>query len=156
MARNDILIDAPPRDVYETLMDTSAYARWVVGARDIRAADRSWPKPGSRFHHRVGIGPLTLRDNTKLIEAEPDRKVVLEVRARPLGRARVQLDLRPKAKGRRTKVVMTEHTTGGIWSVIPNPVENGLVYLRNRASLHRLRKVVVGHHHVEGKSHSGE
>ena len=144
MARNDILIDAPPAAVYETLIDAGAYAQWVVGARDVKKTDRSWPKPGSRFHHRVGVGPVTLADTTKLLETEPDRKVVLEVRARPLGRAHVRLDLRARSRGRRTKVIMTEHTTSGIWSLIPNPVENTLIHVRNAASLRRLRRVVTG------------
>src|SRR4051794_36051902 len=116
MARNDIVIDAPPALVYATLMDAGSYPEWLVGAQKVRGVDRSWPKPGARFHHRIGYGPLALNDNTKLVDTEPDRRVVLEARARPLGRARVELELRPKSKGRRTKVVMTERTTSGIWS----------------------------------------
>lgn len=154
MARNDILIDAPPAAVYEALLDTSLYAQWVVGAREVKKTDGSWPKPGARFHHRVGVGPVTLADTTKLVEADPDRRVVLEVRARPLGRAHVRLDLRPRSRGRRTKVIMTEHTTTGIWSLMPNPVENTLIHVRNAASLRRLRRLVTRPAH-DGTPRSG-
>src|SRR5690242_16154222 len=124
MARNDIVIDAPPAKVYETLLDAEAYPRWVLGAKRLRGADRRWPKPGARFHHRVGVGPLALSDNTKLREAEPDRRVVLEVRIRPIGVGRVRFDLKPRHRGRRTKVVMTERPTGGVWAWFGRPFTN--------------------------------
>jgi uncharacterized protein YndB with AHSA1/START domain len=33
MARNEIVIDAPPEKVYETLVDPRANPEWVVGAK---------------------------------------------------------------------------------------------------------------------------
>jgi uncharacterized protein YndB with AHSA1/START domain len=156
VARNDIVIDAPPAVVFETLMDADAYAQWIVGARQVRSTDRAWPRPGTRFHHRVGIGPLTLADSTKLISTDPNRSIVLEVRARPLGRARVKFDLRSKSRGRRTKVVMTERTTSGIWSLVPNPVERVLIHARNAASLRRLRRVVASRAGAGQVSRSGQ
>src|SRR4051812_33672200 len=113
MARNDIVIDAPPSAVYETLLDPRCYPEWVAGAKQLRGADRSWPKPGSRFHHKVGVGPIALADNTKLLATKTDRRVVLEVRIRPLAVGKVELDLKPRHRGRKTKVVMTERVTGG-------------------------------------------
>src|SRR4051794_29815125 len=121
MARNDIVIDAPPSAVYEKLLDPSCYPEWILGAKELRGADRSWPKPGARFHHRVGAGPITLADNTKLLVAETDRRVVLEVRIRPLGVGKVQLDLKPRARGRKTKVVMNERVTSGPFRWVGRP-----------------------------------
>ena len=46
------------------------YGDWVVGSKRIRAADASWPAPGSRFHHTVGVGPLSLDDHTESLEAD--------------------------------------------------------------------------------------
>src|SRR5258705_849047 len=113
MARNEIVIDAPPEKVYETLLDPSAYPEWVVGAKQLRDVDRSWPKKGARFHHKVGAGPVELADSTKILEKKPNRRVVLEVRIRPLGVGKVKIDLKPKRRGRKTKGVITEDLTRG-------------------------------------------
>jgi uncharacterized protein YndB with AHSA1/START domain len=143
MARNEIVIDAPPEQVYETLLDANAYAEWVVGAKKVRGVDRSWPRKGSRFHHKVGVGPAELADSTKLLEKKPNSRVVLEVRIRPLGVGTVALDLRPKHRGRKTKVVMTERLTGGPLAWVRNPSLTLGIAARNAVSLRRLRRLVA-------------
>src|SRR4051794_36330468 len=143
MARNEIVIDAPPEQVYDTLLDANAYPKWVVGAKHIRDVDRGWPRRGTRFHHRIGAGPATLADSTKLLDKEPNKRVVLEVRIRPLGVGKVRLDLKPKRRGRKTKVVMTEDMTRGPVSWIRSPIRNGLITARNTVSLRRLRRLVA-------------
>ena len=50
---------APVETVFAVLTDPTTYPSWLIGAADIRSIDRSWPAPGSRFHHRVGVGPFT-------------------------------------------------------------------------------------------------
>ena len=37
-----------------------------MGASDIRAVDDDSPELGSKFHHRVGVAPLTIADATEL------------------------------------------------------------------------------------------
>jgi uncharacterized protein YndB with AHSA1/START domain len=143
MARNEIVIDAPPEQVYETLLDPSAYPQWVVGAKQLRAVDRKWPRPGARFHHKVGAGPVTLADSTKLLEKKANRRVVLEVRVRPVGTGKVALDLKPKRRGRRTKVVMTEDLTRGPASWVRRPIRSAAIWARNAVSLRRLRRLVA-------------
>jgi uncharacterized protein YndB with AHSA1/START domain len=143
MARNEIVIDAPPEKVYETLLDPSAYPQWVVGAKELRGVDRRWPRRGARFHHRVGVGPVTIADSTKIVEKKPNRRVVLEVRVRPLGTGQVALDLKPKRRGRRTKVVMTEDVTRGPVSWIRRPIRSAAISARNTVSLRRLRRLVA-------------
>ena len=39
MARNEIFIGAPPAAVFGVLADPRSYGEWVVGSREIRAAD---------------------------------------------------------------------------------------------------------------------
>jgi uncharacterized protein YndB with AHSA1/START domain len=143
MARNEIVIDAPPEKVYETLLDPSAYPQWVVGAKQLRDVDRSWPKKGARFHQKVGAGPVELADSTKILEKKPNRRVVLEVRIRPLGVGKVKIDLKPKRRGRKTKVVMTEDLTRGPVSWIRRPIRSAAIAARNAVSLRRLRRLVA-------------
>jgi uncharacterized protein YndB with AHSA1/START domain len=143
MAQNEIVIDAPPERVYETLIDASCYPKWIIGAKGLRGVDGSWPRRGARFHHRVGVGPLEIQDNTKLVATEPNRSVVLSVRARPRLTAIVRLALITRARGQKTKVVLTEEVDGGALSWFRNPLLTGTILVRNALSLRRLRRLVA-------------
>lgn len=111
MAVNQVVIAAPPERVYELLSDAPRYAEWVVGAKAIRAADETFPAPGSRFQHTVGVGPLEIRDATTVLEAEAPRNLVLRAGLGRLGAARVTLVLQPAGDG--TRVVMQERGERG-------------------------------------------
>ena len=141
MSRNHITIDAPPECVYEVLTDAEAYGDWVVGAKQIRGVDRRWPHRGAAFHHRVGAGPFELRDESKILEAKENRRLVLEVRVQPLGEAHVIVDLRPRSRGRRTRVTLTEYPTAGpARHALGLPLQ-AATHARNAWSLRRLRRI---------------
>lgn len=129
------------RDVaFDALVDPETYPKWLVGAREIRAIDDDWPEPGSRFHHRVGIiGPVTLSDYTRCLECERPSRLVLEARARPLGRGRVAFSL--SEAGERggnpvTRITMDEVPIGLLAAA--KPVLDPLAEARNRVSLNAL------------------
>jgi uncharacterized protein YndB with AHSA1/START domain len=90
-------VDAPPERVFAVLADPKTYADWVVGSDTIRDADPTWPAPGSRFYHRVGVGPIKVKDHTEVREADRPRKLALHARARPLGTARSRCCSSPRA-----------------------------------------------------------
>lgn len=137
MARNELVIAAPPATVWEVLATPQLYGYWVVGSSEIRESDDSWPRPGARFHHRVGVKPLTLADHTEVIEAVPPRRLVLRAKARPLGVARVTLQLEPHPAG--TLVTMVEDPDPPAARLVFPPVLHAVVRLRNGESLRRLR-----------------
>lgn len=139
MATNERLIDAPAEKVFAVLADAESYAHWVVGSNEIRGYDASWPDEGSAFHHTQGKWPLTVKDTSSVIESEPDRRLVLEVRTRPYVVARVDLELIPENGG--TRVRMTEFPTGGLLKRVHNPVLDLLTYLRNAHGLTRLARL---------------
>jgi uncharacterized protein YndB with AHSA1/START domain len=143
MARNEIVIDAPPSDVYETLLDAASYPKWVVGAKKLGGVDASWPRRGSRFYPKVGAGPVEMVDNTQLLEKQENRLVVLCVQLRPLATGVVRLALTAKARGRKTRVVMTEDATSGPLSWFKNPITTATIVARNAVSLRRLRRLVA-------------
>ena len=140
MAVNHLRIDAEPAEVFGYLADGQCYAEWVVGAKRIRAVDSGWPAPGTRIHHTVGGGPVTLDDHTEVLDIEPDRRLVLDARARPFGRARVELILEAAAGG--TRVVMRELPVS-LPGVVQGVLEP-LLHLRNGKALRRLRDGVRG------------
>jgi uncharacterized protein YndB with AHSA1/START domain len=140
LAEVRLTIPRPRHEVYAVLSDPEAYPGWVVGAQRIRAADGEWPQPGAVFHHVVGVWPLRLRDSTEVVEAVPDTRLVLEARARPMGRARVDLELREQ--GDSTEVVMREAPTTGPGRFVPRLLLDPTIRRRNERSLDRLRRLV--------------
>jgi uncharacterized protein YndB with AHSA1/START domain len=95
-----------------------------------------WPERGSLFHHTVGMGPVNLKDNTKVLDVEPTRRIVLEARARPLGRARIEITLSRVGAG--TTVSLDEEAVSPTVARALNPVLAPLVRARNGKTLHRL------------------
>src|SRR4051812_35968338 len=141
MARNERLIPASPERVFAVLSDPGAYAHWVVGSDVVRDADAEWPAVGSRFHHRVGLGPLKVNDHTEVVAMEPARRLELHAKARPLGTAKVALDLERRGGG--TLVTMVEDPGDRLTAVLFNPVVHLLVRRRNAESLRRLEALAI-------------
>lgn len=139
MAVNRIRAEIRPEAVFAVLADPDCYGKWVVGSSRIRDVEGPWPAVGSTFHHTQGVGPVGIKDTTTVLESEPGRRIVLEVRARPLVVARVELDLH--ANGGGTEVVMTEVPIGGPVGRLPAFASDPPVKLRNAESLRRLRKL---------------
>ena len=142
MARNETIIDATPERVFEVLLDPACYGEWVVGSKEIRGADRDWPAVGSRFHHRVGMGPLTIDDHTRIEEIDPPRLLKLRARARPLGTALVTLELSPRNGG--TAVTMIEDPADFLSAFAFQPLVHLLTRRRNEESLRRLARLAEG------------
>jgi uncharacterized protein YndB with AHSA1/START domain len=142
MAQNETIIRTSPERVFAVLMNTENYGHWVVGSKRVRDTDENWPAVGSRFHHSVGFGPLTVDDHTKIEEIESDRRLQLRAKARPLGTALVTLELEPADGG--TRVVMTEDPADTLTALVFNPLTHLLVRGRNVESLRRLKELAEG------------
>jgi uncharacterized protein YndB with AHSA1/START domain len=139
MATNWRSIPAAPEAVWEVLADPASYGHWVVGSKHIRDADAGFPAPGTKFHHAVGVGPLTVRDHTEILEADSPRLLRMRAKARPVGTATVTLEL--TAHGGETWVRMTENLDGPF--AILNPLAHVFIKLRNAESLRRLEELAL-------------
>jgi uncharacterized protein YndB with AHSA1/START domain len=126
----------PPGAVWEVLADPAGYEYWVVGSKAIRDVDADFPSPGTRFHHTIGFGPLTLRDHTEVLDAQPPWRMRLRAKGRPLGQATVTIRLTPEEGG--TTVEMVEHPAGPFAVLALNPLVHVFTTLRNARSLMRL------------------
>ena len=140
MSRNQITVSATPDAVFAVLDDAEAYPRWVVGARRLRRVDADWPHEGSEFHHAIGVAGAELKDSTEVLEHVASRRIVLEVRFRPTGTARVEISVEPLEGG--SVVTMEEHPDSGPVSWLPRLVTDPALHLRNAWSLQRLRHEV--------------
>ena len=149
MARNEHLIHAPPETVFGVLSDPRSYAYWVLGSEEIRDADVTWPAPGSRFHHTVKIGPVRLKDHSEVEDVRPGRFLQLRVKGRPLGTARVKLELE-RVDGA-TRVTMIEDPADTPTALIFNPLTHLLVRGRNTRSLDRLAELAEGRAPIPGE-----
>jgi uncharacterized protein YndB with AHSA1/START domain len=137
MARNSLVVPATPDAVFDVLDDACAYPRWVLGARRIRRVDESWPAVGSRFHHALGTAAGELHDSSKILERDRPNRIVLEVRFRPTGVARVEIGVAPA--GTDSVITIDETPTQGPVSWLPRIITDPGLALRNAISLRRLR-----------------
>ena len=130
---------ATPERVFAVLSDPRSYEYWVVGSKEIRHWDTTFPAKGTSFHHTFLIGPLPVRDFTTVLEVDAPRRLKLRARAWPTGVAHVTLELAPKDGG--TEVSITEVPVEGVAAKLHNPIQDKLVQLRNVESLRRLRRL---------------
>lgn len=130
------VVEAPAEAVWQVLADGWQYATWVVGASRVRAVDSGWPEPGSRIHHSVGLWPLLLSDVTEVEASDPGRMLLLRAQGRPLGTARVLIELTPQ--GERCVVEIREDASGGPARLVPAVVRQAAILPRNHEALKRL------------------
>jgi uncharacterized protein YndB with AHSA1/START domain len=130
-----------PEAIWGVLADPAGYEYWVVGSRAIRDAEPEFPAPGSKFHHTLGFGPLTLSDHTEVLAADPPRLLRLRAKGRPLGTATVEMELMPADDG--TVVRMSENPDGLYAPLALNPLAHVVTKLRNAESLMRLEELAL-------------
>ena len=140
MARTSTHVDASPEQVFAVLDDAKTYEFWVVGSKEIRDVDADWPAEGSSFHHSVGVGPLTVKDSTSVLERVPPRRLKLRARARPTGIAHVTIEVEPSNGG--SEVTIDEIPVEGPPAKLHNPLQDKLIHHRNVETLRRLRWLV--------------
>lgn len=135
-------IKATPEQVWSVLEDGWLYPLFVVGASRMRDVDSGWPAVGTRLHHSVGSWPLLIDDTTEVLEVEPPRRLVLRARGWPAGEARVEFTL--EARGGSTLVTIVEDATAGPGLLMPKPLRDVQLNVRNDEALQRLAYVVEG------------
>ena len=135
-------VAATPEQVWEVLSDGWLYPLFVVGASRMRAVDDTWPAVGSRLHHSVGSWPLLIDDTTEVLELEEGRRLLLLARGWPAGQAHVEIAL--QGSGDSTLVTITEVASAGPALLVPKPLRDAQLHLRNVEALRRLALLVEG------------
>lgn len=135
-------VAATREQVWEVLSDGWLYPLFVVGASRMRAVDDTWPAVGSRLHHSVGSWPLLIDDTTEVLELEEGRRLLLLARGWPAGQAHVEIAL--QGSGDSTLVTITEDATAGPGLLVPKPLRDAQLHLRNKEALRRLALLVEG------------
>ena len=134
---------AVPREaVWDVLIDPTTYPDWLIGAEDIRDVDDTWPTVGSRFHHRVGVGWLSLPDHSEVMAIDHGRLLRLAVRARPFVSAVATFTLVSDVTG--TAVLLEEEPRVRSIGNLVRPFMDPSIHVRNHRSLRRLADLVEG------------
>lgn len=130
----------PPAVVWDLVIDPYTYPEWLIGAADVHEVDDCWPAVGSRFRHRVGIGPLAIPDHSEVLHVEPRRELRLTVRARPLVSAVATFRL----VGDRSVSMLSLQEEPAVRTVgnLVRPVMDPSIHLRNHRSLRRLARLI--------------
>jgi uncharacterized protein YndB with AHSA1/START domain len=139
VATNSVHIEANRQRVFAVLADGWTYSNWVVGTSHMRAVEPNWPATGSRLFHAAGVWPAVARDETIVESVEPDRALVLTARGRPLGEAKVVIELEDEPSG--CKVTMHETPIAGPGHWLHNPLSEAVLVRRNDESLARLAAI---------------
>lgn len=142
MSRNVRVLRCRPEDVFRVLADGWLYPSWVVGASRMRAVDGTWPGVGSELHHSFGVWPALIDDTTVSEAWHPPHRAVMRAKGWPIGEARVAIDVKPRGSG--CAVRIQEEAVTGPGRLIPRPILDGLLSLRNRETLHRLAYLAEG------------
>jgi hypothetical protein len=127
---------ATRQQLWNVIADGWTYSQWVVGNTRMRAVETSWPAPGSKIHHTIGIWPVVLNDETEVESCIPQEELVLLAKTRPFGGARITLRLFDTENG--SRVEMAEVPVGGPLSLVPRRLALAAVYPRNRECTARL------------------
>ena len=143
MATVSCHIEAEPDAVFAVLAEGWFYSNWVVGTSHVKAVEDAWPAAGSKLHHASGAWPLVARDETVVEEVQPGRVLGLLARGRPLGEARVRIELAPSGAG--TTLTMHEAPVAGPGKWLHNQLTEALLARRNSESLTRLTALVERH-----------
>jgi uncharacterized protein YndB with AHSA1/START domain len=133
-----------PDQVFAVLNDGWLYPLWVVGASRMRDVDDGWPAAGTKLHHSFGVWPALIDDSTEVLEIEPGKRLVLEARGWPIGKARVEITVEPDGEG--ALVSIAEDATGGPARLVPEPIRQPTIDFRNRETLRRLAYIAEGRH----------
>jgi hypothetical protein len=137
-----------PEAVFAVLADGWVFPTWVVGASRMRDVDDAWPAVGSKLQHSFGVWPVLINDETRVLEWDPPRRMVIQPHGWPLGEARVTLDVKPRGDG--CVVRITESAVKGPGALIPPFLLDPPLYLRNVETLRRLAYI------AEGKQDNGD
>jgi hypothetical protein len=142
MSSNVRVLRCAPEDVFAVIADGWLFPSWVVGASRMREVDEAWPSVGAELHHSFGVWPVVIDDTTVSIEWDPPRRAVMKARGWPVGEALVTLDV--KRRGDDTVVRIQEEAVAGPGRLIPAPLLDIGLWIRNRETLHRLAYLAEG------------
>lgn len=142
MSSNVRIMKCSPEAVFAVLADGWLFPSWVVGASRMRDVDTEWPMEGSKLQHSFGVWPAVIDDETTVLEYDFPRHMIMQPAGWPIGEARVTIDVKPRGTG--CVVRIQEDAVKGPGTLIPKPILNVGLHIRNVETLRRLAFIAEG------------
>jgi hypothetical protein len=138
-------VHAPADAVWAVVADGWLYANWVVGTSRVRAVESTWPEEGRRIHHSFGVWPVLVDDETVSMKAQPGERLRLRAKGWPMGEAQVELSISAEPSGA-CLVTIVEDAVAGPGVLVPRPLRQAAIAVRNTEALRRLALIAEGRH----------
>ena len=137
-----IEIAAPPRDVYDVILDAGRLEDWVTIHQALEDAPNGPLRRGSELTQRLKLAGQGFTVHWEVVENEPARRVVWAGRGPMRSRARVTYDFEPVAGGTRFCYSNEYALPGGPLGRMAGPMVKRVTAGEVDRSLERLRLLV--------------
>ncbi len=135
-----IHIDAPPKEVWNMVMDSARLGDWVTIHRELRRADAGPPHVGYRMDQHVHLRGVSIDIRWKLVECDPCTLAVWEGRGPARSRAHTEYALSAEGDGTHFDYRNEFHPPfGPIGAVVSRALVGGIPEREAEHTLERLR-----------------
>lgn len=95
----DVEIDAPPEEVWNTVMDPARFGDWVSIHRKVHSADSGPPRQGMKMEQTLCLRGANFKVKWTLAECQDQRRAVWEGTGPVRSHARTEYVLSPNGNG---------------------------------------------------------
>jgi uncharacterized membrane protein len=138
----DIVIDAPPRRVYDVVMDPRRLEDWVTIHDHLEDAPPGALKKGSKLTQCLKLAGRKFRVRWTVVENEPCERVVWEGKGPIASQAKVVYEFAPDGKGTRFSYCNEYKLPGGALGRIAGKSMSRVTEKELDGSLRRLKSIV--------------
>jgi uncharacterized protein YndB with AHSA1/START domain len=140
LVTTSIRIDAPPEQVWETVMNPHCLERWVTIHRRLLRAESGPPHVGYRMDQQIHLRGVTLEVHWELVECIINRRAVWEGRGPARSRAHTEYLLSADGKGTRFDYRNEfRPPLGPVGAILSRALVGGIPEREANRSLERLR-----------------
>jgi uncharacterized protein YndB with AHSA1/START domain len=142
----DITIDAPPREVWDLVMDPERLGDWVTIHRKLESADAGPPRAGMKMKQRLCLRGASFNVTWELTESQDGELAVWEGRGPVRSKARTEYHLTENADGGTNFHYVNEFTAPGgpLGKAASKALVGGLPQREAEKSLARLKELLEG------------
>jgi len=138
-----IRIDAPPEEVWDTVMDPAQLADWVTIHRRLVRADEGAPHAGYEMEQLIHMRGVTVDVHWSLAEFDPCRRAVWEGRGPARSRARTEYLLAAENGATRFDYRNDFHAPlGPLGAIVSRALVGGMPQREANRSLERLKSKI--------------
>lgn len=139
---NTVLLALGVGEAFALISDPALYPRWLVGAQAIRRIDAGWPAVGTKFEHRIGVGPLAIPGSTTVRQIDAPYVLELAAGMGALGESKVRFELVSAAGGTQLSIIeVPRKGVAALASKLMSPLVQGALWGRNHVSLVDLARI---------------